>query len=296
MATNPHISLEGQLLRLFEALRQEPGLSLGMGEYMDLLRAVNAGYLVADIAELRRLILLLWSKSREQAEVIGAHFDAMVGEELGEVETKGVAKPTESPENKDNLKENPAKPKSEEISTHPPTPDASTAQPSTTEKAHPLAAEVPNAPTVRRRFLLRRVPVSDRQRAQAWRKLRQLDRVGARVDVDLDATMEDMARQGMLLDIAYQKALENVTRVHFLIDREGSMVPFHGLCRSLVRGARSEGEQHFLEVRYFHDWPQGQVFRKELLSDPEDVDVWLAGLDPKRSLVVVLSDAGAARG
>lgn len=297
MESRPHISLELQLQRLFEVLRQERDIRLGLSEFMDAIRAANAGFLVGDVAELRRLCLLLWAKSREQAVVVGHHFDRVMGEVLAELEDDG--------EIADQLLQPPVHQPSEDSHiTQPPAPiqspsaqeDPRTAPSDPSTDAHPLAAEVPTTSVGPRRFLLRRVPVADRTRAQAWRKLRQLDRVGSRTELDLDATLDSIARQGYFLDVAYQKAFENVTRLHFLVDREGSMVPFHGLCRSLLRGAQHEGDQRLLDVRYFHDWPQDQVYREELLSDPEEWKDWLRELDPRRSLVVILSDAGAARG
>jgi uncharacterized protein with von Willebrand factor type A (vWA) domain len=121
-------------------------------------------------------------------------------------------------------------------------------------------------------------------------------RTGPKTEIDLDATIQEVAATGHFLLPSLQKRLENATDLRFLIDRDGSMVPFHGLCTLLHRRARTVGQIPRVDVRYFHDCPVPQVFRRAALMQAQNLEEWLLGLDRKRSLVVVVSDAGAARG
>ena len=136
--------------------------------------------------------------------------------------------------------------------------------------------------------------LGERQMAQAWRKLRVNERNGAKTELDLEATVRFVAKRGAFYAPEMRSALGNVARLHFLIDREGSMVPFHHFSKAILEGARTIGNLSEVAQLYFHDLPK-QLFREELLIDPVAMQIFLRGLDQSKSLVVIVSDGGAAR-
>lgn len=80
-----------------------------------------------------------------------------------------------------------------------------------------------------------------------------------------------------------------------LIDQEGSMVPFHDLSRQLVETAERGGRLRITNVFYFHDYPDEYLYRHPAMLDAKLVSEILEEMG-KRAVVLIISDAGAARG
>lgn len=296
MAEQSPISQEYPLRALFETLRAEAGISLGIAEYLDLIRALQSGFGTDDLESLRRLCCLLWANSKEQLWKVNHHFDRYVAQVSVEETDMSEDRPTREEQRQPGE----VTPATTSLA------DKQTPSPNVAADAAAASTDVPaSMPRVaaaqqqqRKRYLLRLryAHLSDRQLAQAWRKLRAHARTGVKDELDLEATVRDTAQRGHFLAPVLQHRLENSVDVHFLIDRDGSMVPFHSFTRNLLRGAKTVGKLPQAQVRYFHDVPGMQLFRGELGTDPEELGQWLSILLRRKTLVVILSDAGAARG
>jgi uncharacterized protein with von Willebrand factor type A (vWA) domain len=144
------------------------------------------------------------------------------------------------------------------------------------------------------------LPVSPRQMRQAWRRLRRMERRGPRTEPDLDATLAQIARDGVFLGPALVARRTNVERLLLLVDRHGSMTPFQVVTRRLAETARRGGRLAHVGVWYFNNTP----FELEagLAVHPEGPgselvllrDVLSAGARAVTGALIV-SDAGAAR-
>ncbi len=97
-------------------------------------------------------------------------------------------------------------------------------------------------------------PVTKRQMKQSWCYLRRLVREGVPTELDVEATVAKTVRQGILLEPVLIPPRVNRTNLFLLIDREGSMVPFHGLSRQLLDTAIRGGRLRQTRVFYFHDY------------------------------------------
>lgn len=288
-------------MKLFEALRTEARIPLGIDEYLDLIRAMQTGFGIHDLEGLRRLCLLLWANSKDEIALVNYHFERIV------TNVERTAQPSEDnillPEKEDSTNE---KEKSEPASN-----STETIQPVDREgeRKKTAAREAAQRQAVahqtellalqRKRYILqvRYTHLSDRTLAQAWRKLRLRARNGSKSEFDIDATIQEVARTGHFLSPVYQKGWTNVADVHFLLDRDGSMVPFHSFSKMLLHGAKTVGNLPKIQTRYFHDFPslERKIYRQEMLSNPQKVREWLQSLDRKHALVVIVSDGGAAR-
>ncbi|MCP4344421.1 MAG: hypothetical protein GY795_02720 [Desulfobacterales bacterium] len=120
--------------------------------------------------------------------------------------------------------------------------------------------------------------------------------------------------------------LGNTARLLLLIDREGSMTPFHSFVESVSSAIQTSGNLDSVAVYYFHDVPvegvnpvklnipqnqmvpgldsvlpeieplrKGVLFKDKQLSNSVDIDKVLNKYECA-SAVVLISDAGAARG
>lgn len=85
------------------------------------------------------------------------------------------------------------------------------------------------------------LPITHRQMKQGWRYLRQFSREGAPVELDMEATIQQVAQQGILLNPVLVPQRTNRIELLLLIDRDGSMVPFHHLSQELADTALRGG-------------------------------------------------------
>jgi len=285
------------LLELFNSLR-EHGLPLGVEEYMAVLCALQAGFGVGDRRALEQLCCAVWIKAEEEARLFHRLFEQMLAQPVTRPDEPSMPELPQPPP------ETPAGPLPE--TPRPvPSPTAPTPRPSLTlEMDEP--AQVVQA--IRRRarddFEMKRprfsllteyFPVTRRQMKQSWRHLRRPVREGPAEELDVTATIERIARQGILLEPVLVPRRSNRAELVLLIDQDGSMVPFHALSRQLVETARRGGRLRRAGVYYFHDYPDGYMYRDSTRLEAQLIPDVLAAIG-ERAAVLVVSDAGAARG
>jgi len=138
-------------------------------------------------------------------------------------------------------------------------------------------------------------PVTRRQMKQSWRHLRRPVREGPPEELDVIATIEKIGREGILLEPVMVPRRSNRAELALLIDQDGSMVPFHGLSRQLAETARRGGRLGGAGVYYFHDYPDGYLYRDPARLEAQPIPEALASI-AERAVVLIVSDAGAARG
>lgn len=102
-----------------------------------------------------------------------------------------------------------------------------------------------------------------RQMSVALRKLREFAREGGEEELDLDATVDETARNFGDLEIVLRPPRRPNTRVILLMDVGGSMDPYAELVGRLFTAASKSS--HFKELRcyYFHNCIYGRVYETE---------------------------------
>jgi len=141
------------------------------------------------------------------------------------------------------------------------------------------------------------MPLTRREMVHGWRSLRrqQQSRPGNRLDVP--ATVEHIAREGMLLAPVFEK--EDVNSEDLLLilaDRRGSMTAFHKLTDNLIAAATSEGGHRRALVYYFYNCPAGVVYERPNLTSPVRLEELYARIRPDHTNALIISDGGAGRG
>ncbi len=139
------------------------------------------------------------------------------------------------------------------------------------------------------------LPLTRRQMKQMVRYLRRFVREGAPTELDIDATIHEVCRQGILLKPVLVPSRINSAELLLLIDREGSMVPFHHLSQTLVETLSYGAGLPKLGVYYFHNSPDEYLFGDRTCQEAEPLDVILRRYS-RYAGVLIFSDAGAARG
>ena len=140
------------------------------------------------------------------------------------------------------------------------------------------------------------LPVTQRQMKQMWRYLRRPVREGKATELDVEATINHIGNQGILLEPVLIPPRMNRAELLLLIDQDGSMVPFHALSQRLAETALRGGRLGRTGVYYFHNCPVEYLYRDSYHQQAELVTDIVTYICCKRTAVLIFSDAGAARG
>ncbi|WP_413176378.1 hypothetical protein [Anabaena azotica] len=139
-------------------------------------------------------------------------------------------------------------------------------------------------------------PVTSRQMKQSWRYLRRFIREGPPIELDVEATVQQMSRQGMLLHPVFQPRRVNRNELLLLVDQDGSMAPFHSLSERLANTAIQGGRLNKASIYYFHNCPHQYLYHDPYHQVAEPISQVLTKLRPEYAGILIFSDAGAARG
>jgi uncharacterized protein with von Willebrand factor type A (vWA) domain len=282
---------------LFYRLRDH-GLPLGIAEYMAVLRALQAGVGVADRESLRQLCRAVWVKSDEEKLLFQRLFDEMLAQPI----SAQTAEPPEAPGAASSPRA-PGEPAPEQVQHEPaaslnrPSQEISlqTSEPSGIVQAIRQGQGHLDLERPKYSLLTEYFPVTRRQMKQSWRYLRRPVREGPPVELDVQATVEKISREGMFREPVLLPRRVNKAKIVLLVDQDGSMVPFHALSRQLIETVRRGGLLQHAPVYYFHDYPAEYLYLEPARLQARRLAEVLRGFDPYTALLVI-SDAGAARG
>ncbi|GIF75193.1 VWA domain-containing protein [Asanoa siamensis] len=297
---------------LVQALRRR-GLPLGVDDLQDLRVALLAGFGLSSTEAFQELCVSLWAKSPEEAATVRAVFARTRIPVWTARLSTGV------------LPVDPA-PGDPVVPAGPPPLDPEPPPPPLLRPVTGTAAGAPPRSGSRDPALLLvpQYPVSERAVAQVWRRLRRRVRSGPATVLDVTATVDRRARTGVAVAPVLVPPRRNAARLLLLVDRDGSMAPYHGYVDHVTRAIRHAARLDVLTVVYFHDVPGhgdravladtapdtahldavlprveplvgGTVYADPALAEPVDLAALLERVTPTTAVAVV-SDAGAARG
>jgi uncharacterized protein with von Willebrand factor type A (vWA) domain len=306
---------------LWEVTRQlrRRHVAIGIEDYEALRRALAAGFGLSSDDELRRLCVMLWAKSPEEAEIVRAAFTRS---DMAEWALSRADEPDVDDEA--SLSAAPDDPLSVQAGAG----QAAHADGGRAPQARPVADLAGSPPSTgeadRTLVLVAQYPVTDREVAQALRRLRRPLRTGPAVEIDVAATIERRSRHGVATPPVLVPRRRNTAKLLLLIDRYGSMTPFHGYVDYVVGAIRNAGRIDDVREVYFHDVPgnadssvladvadplrpdidlilplvaplgDGWVYDDRELTVPRPLPAVLDELD-EDTATIVISDAGAAR-
>jgi len=300
---------------LFERLRRR-GFAIGPADYEALRQSLRAGFGWASRETLRDLCNALWAKSRQEQETLTALFEQL------------------APDPEDwqySLEEDDPLDQGKEHSSNPGLPDLESKAPNQTVPKTESRGGLPSISLADvkvsdRPFVFApQFPLTYRDVAQTWRRLRRPVRIGAPIELDLEGTIARRSRLGVATTVVLQPRRRNMARLLLLVDRQGSMDPFHRFCDEVCTAIQQAGRLEETALYYFHNVPaegaddqvlealtgqlfpaldpvlpqiqplaEGCVYADAALLSPEPlIDVlqtYAAG-----AAVVLLSDAGAVR-
>ncbi|MDM8554923.1 hypothetical protein QUF75_09355 [Desulfococcaceae bacterium HSG7] len=315
------------LLDFFLDLRNKDRLPLGIGDYKRLLQAFQGGFGIDSSASLKRICKALWVKSASEERKFNHRFIKLEPELRRKQESLPSALLPHSepvlptPEKSvqptpDNIvQELPP----QLLSTTKPQPDIAESEPAMSpepmngeltlgedETEYPMAVtavqiETPDDKTlpenISDHFILTGdyFPVTRRQIKYKWRYLRCLVREGNATQVDVEATVNEVGKQGILLDPVMLPRRINRAELLLLIDQNGSMVPFHLFTQQLQKTAVRGRRFGKIDVYYFHNVPSEWLYKDTVLIKADRADDVYVRLHRRYTHLIIISDAGAAR-
>lgn len=309
------MSMPAPLLDLLSEL-QRRNFPLGVSDYLLALKALAGDAHINSRDDLIFLCSVLWGKSREEQREVAEVLDSLLparfthqnlmdfharseAAEAGPPPAPSAApaqqgQPATPPaQSKEPTTETPAKPKpaaggqgttkvpSRAVGATPPAPGDAVPPAEKTWEINPKLD------------LIGSLPVTRRQMKRGWRYFRRMKRVGPPVELDVQATVEQMYRQGVFLEPVLIPRRLNLSRLLVLADEGGSMVPFRRVVEPLLESAMQSGLAK-VAVYYFHDAISNRVFEDSLFSKPVPLEEALKPFGGAG--VLIISDGGAARG
>ncbi len=274
------------LLDIFNSLRQRHGLPLGVEEYLVVVRSLEVGFGVNNRQELEQLCCILWAKSEEENRLIRRLFKEMWWPKSKQEDKSTKPNTSNSPTDEQSLLDD----QSSDLETPGITPEP-------VQAVQAVRSSRGDREMKRPRYMLltEYFPVTKRQMKQCWRYLRRPVRQGVPTELDVEATVAKIGREGTLLQPVMMPPRTNRTDLVLLIDQEGSMMPFHDLSRQLVETAQRGGRLRTINVFYFHDYPVEYLYRHPAMLDAKAVAEVFEEIG-EQAVVLIISDAGAARG
>ncbi len=321
------------LHRLVTQLRRR-GLMLGIDDIVALRQALAGGIGWSSEGSLVNVCVALWAKSPAEAEIIRASFTRVEAPIWTAPEADGpssrIAAVADRPD-AGGPAETGSRPMAGTEATNTPTgPQAITSAENPALVTHQIHAVLAMPPASGRHDATLvtdpQYPLTARQIAQAWRGLRRPRRSGPATEFDVGETLNRYAVTGFATPPVLVPCRRNTARLLLLIDRQGSMTPFHDYVDHFLRAVRSSARLDAITIAYFHntagyspgrqlistmDEPfdpsvdpilsgitalaEGRLYDDEALTEPRWLSSVLRSLDAGTG-VVVISDAGAARG
>jgi uncharacterized protein len=282
-------------LDLFEDLRRV-GMQLTLDHYDLLQQALLRGY-GASWSDLQRVCRILWVKPSENYD--GKTFDRVFRQYQQDCQTAIVEA---SPKNQDrgtevidssaNLRN-----RAEVLPEVPIRLMPERYQPS--DFQGPIGIQTPTATGKlsgeKWQFTPIALPLSIAQAQRAWRTLRRVNHHAVADEIDLERTVEVVSRTGFLAEVVLKSFAQQRSELIVLVDEKAGMLPYfpalQPLFQAIEGGWISPARLYRFTgypTRFLHNWAEPN----ELIS----IDGLLARLHRTRSIVMVISDGGAASG
>ncbi len=278
------------LFDLFLYLRDKEEFTLTLDQYHVLLSALDNGFGLSSREDLKNICFMLWVKAKPDSEIakkFSQYFDAYFAEI--DVENQKIQKPEPEPE-----------PVPVTVPVVPvPVPVESEPVPSFLQPPIALQGGIlpKNKFNINTKFTLAVTdfPMTERKIRRSFNYLRLPVRQGNLTEVDIDATVDKIGEDGFLITPVMITQRINRAEVLLLVDVSNSMIPFFLVSQLLVDNLQGT-KLGKAEVYYFRNCPGEYLFYHPQNPGGKLTSEVLAKLHQQRTVVLIISDAGAARG
>ncbi|BAB75191.1 alr3492 [Nostoc sp. PCC 7120 = FACHB-418] len=294
---------ESLLLDLFQELRQA-GMALTPEQYELLQIAVEKGYGLAGWEDLKRLCRLLWVKPCANYDI--NIFNRVFNSYLQQHRAKTLINPepetlAESPEKTSNSPDSTPS-VVEPLSNLPQIPPRNFEKPLSLQ---PDKVETPSAikgsstpPKLKfeqSNFVLnpQDFPINLQDVQRIWRLLKKPVRLGWEDELDIEATVERIEREGFLTDVEMRPRMTRQAELLLLIDDNSAMIPFFLAFEPWMQAIK-EARITPARIYRFTSYPDEYLYEWERPTLAHPLINILPKLHRHRTIALIFSDAGAA--
>lgn len=291
-------SLDFPFLDLFQQL-QQAGMQLSPEQYDLLRQALGQGFGIAtpegSWEDLRQVCRVLWVKpSRNYDEqVFERVFERYVSDKRKQIRDLQRPQLPIKP-----LRSEPASPTRRwpqvPPAKMPASPPAAASEAKTPVAVKTGLAGLPEVNTDGMVLTPRQMPLSQRAILDSWQCLRKPLREGDRTELDLPETIRRITQAGYFSDVAMRPMKRKRVEMQVLVDDSNAMLPFRPALQPLVRAIETQRIAPATLYR-FTTYPDDYLYDWERPSQAVPLDRVLARMHPRRTVVLVFSEAGATR-
>ena len=261
--------LPSKMLELFKRLRDRK-FPLSFEDWLELEKALKAGFGLSSRESLRNLCCMLWAKSRKDQEILISLFEKYfpLNEDwklpIQKSSSQSISNESPEPEikteNNDRKKGENGETKLNEDSdktdkknnNQNPQEDRFHIQP---QKPLPFISLTDIKISKRPFVFVPQFPINSREIAQAGRRFRLPMRIGPPIEIDIEATVMRRSRTGVISPIVLRPKRRNLVRLLLLVDRQGSMNPFHAFIEEFCYSIKHSAKLNKVVTYYFHNVP-----------------------------------------
>lgn len=295
MSNSQPVVLDSLLLDLFQELRKA-GMALTLEQYELLQKAVASGYGLGGWQDIKRVCRLLWVKPCDNydASIFNRIFDSYIQQHhikmLVETETK-PSKNTSAIKISPNLPQIPPRKKG--------TPSTQPKDEIKGEVQVPVAVKTssisPSFENTRNNFYLnpKDFPIQLQDVQVAWRLLRKAVQIGWDYELDIEATLDRIEREGIFSEVVMRPVRIRRTELLLLIDDSPAMIPFFPALQPFIQAIK-EARITPARIYRFTSYPDEYLYHWHHPAKAEPLTNLLPKLHRNRTVALILSDAGAA--
>ncbi|MBN1801181.1 MAG: VWA domain-containing protein [Candidatus Lokiarchaeota archaeon] len=104
------------------------------------------------------------------------------------------------------------------------------------------------------------VVLDTRQIKVALKRLRKLEEIGKRDELDMDKTIDQTAKNGGDIELVFEKRRKNNVKMLLIMDVGGSMTPYAHLVNLLFSAANQMSHWKDFKYYYFHNCPYEKIY------------------------------------
>jgi uncharacterized protein with von Willebrand factor type A (vWA) domain len=138
------------------------------------------------------------------------------------------------------------------------------------------------------------MPLPQRTVLDSWQLLRRPLREGIRDELDLDATIRRITREGYFSDLVMRPVKSKRVELIVLVDDGNVMLPFRPALQPLVNAVETQQITPATLYR-FTTYPDEYLYDWKQPTQAIALDQVLAKMHPRRTIVLIWGDAGATQ-
>ena len=289
------IKIDSLLLDLFQELRKA-GMALTLEQYELLRKAITLGYGLGGWQDIKRVCRLLWVKPcpNYDINIFDRTFESYIQQHHEKIPVE-----TEAPSTEENITSSSSVKPPPNLPQIPPRKWKSQSFQTTNEVKVPVALKTSSPLTkfedARNNFHLNPTdyPIKLQDVETTWRLLKQPVRVAWDYELDVEATLEKIERDGIFTDIVMGPVKSRKTELLLLIDDNSAMIPFFPALQPFIQ-AIAEARITPARIYRFTSYPSEYLYDWYHPALAQALTDILPKLHRNRTICLILSDAGAA--